>query len=423
MHTKCILVYAHKNHTINIGLTCDLQHMTAYKKIIANLALIFCATVLTLYTGSGLYQLFPTAPHIASIYEYTVWAAVMILLLARFLESRYHQLLRMMTYLLSGVFIIALGQVIYSSMLLLWDILYWTTWHNTTLFNRIGLCAAVLFFIACIDGSIWGKYRYTVHKKTLRFSDLPSAFDGFRIVQISDIHSGSFDDIERVQRGIDIVKEQDADLFVFTGDLVNNSAHEFRKRKPLFWQITAPYGQYSILWNHDYGDYVSWPSANAKAENLALLKQNHADIGRRLILDEHILLEKDGECIALAGVENRWDSFSRYGDLQKALSGIEPQLFTVLLSHDPSHRGKEVIQHPKYVHLTLSWHTHAMQMWFHIGKFRRSPIKYRYKRRAGLYEHAEKYLYINKWFGFLWLSARVGMWPEITVITLKKKTL
>ena len=182
-----------------------------------------------------------------------------------------------------------------------------------------------------------------------------------------------------------MLKEQAADMFVFTGDLVNNSAGEFERWKHIFDGITAPLGQYSILGNHDYGDYIAWDSHDEKQQNLEALKKHHADVGRRLLLNEHIVLERGEHKLIVAGVENRGDGFSRHGDIDKALHGVDEESFVVLLSHDPTHWEKIVKDHDKHVHVTLSGHTHAMQMGFNFSWFKRSPIKYRYKKWAGHY--------------------------------------
>lgn len=213
---------------------------------------------------------------------------------------------------------------------------------------------SLLFLLVCLYGMVWGKYRYTVKQETIEFADLPEAFDGITIVQVSDIHAGSFDNASRVARGIDIIKQQNADIFVFTGDLVNNTAHEFHQWKELFKDIIAPLGQFSILGNHDYGDYVGRPSPEEKANNIELLKKHHADLGRRLLLNEHLVIEKDGQQLVIAGVENWGDGFAKYGDLGKTLEGVRHDLFTLMLSHDPSHWDKQIISHDKHVHLTLS---------------------------------------------------------------------
>lgn len=282
---------------------------------------------------------------------------------------------------------------------------------------------ALLIFgliIALFIHGMWrGKYAYRVIRHNLSFDSLPAAFDGFRIVQISDVHAGSFTRPKAVQRGIDLIKQQQADLFVFTGDLVNNRAEEMAPWLSLFSQIRAPYGQFSVLGNHDYGDYVSWPSEAAKQQNLEQLKQYHADIGYRLLLDEHTLIRREGAELVLAGVENWGLGFGERGDLKKALAGAPPEAFKVLLSHDPSHWESEVKHYPSPVQLTLSGHTHGMQFGLETFGIKWSPVKYRYPHWAGLKETMGRVLNINRGFGFLGFSGRVGIWPEITVITLK----
>jgi predicted MPP superfamily phosphohydrolase len=252
------------------------------------------------------------------------------------------------------------------------------------------------------------------------FKDLPSAFDGFTITQLSDIHSGSFRDPEAVRRGVELVNAQRSDLFVFTGDLVNSLAAEFEPWISVFRQIEAPFGTYSILGNHDYGDYHQWDDEQDKQRNFEALKAHHATVGFRLLLDEHVTLEKDGEQIALLGVENWGLGFGQRGDLQKALKGLPAESFKVLLSHDPTHWDHQVKADPNPIQLTLSGHTHGMQVGVEIPGFRWSPVKYRYPKWAGLYEEAGRYLYINRGFGYLGFHGRVGIWPEITVLELRR---
>lgn len=285
-----------------------------------------------------------------------------------------------------------------------------------------GLAIAAVPFAGLLYGTLKGKYDYKIHKVKLTFPDLPQAFDGLKIVQISDIHSGSFDSHEAVAGGVELIEQQQADLVLFTGDLVNNLAEEIEPYKDLFRAIDAPLGKFAILGNHDYGDYVQWPSMEEKAANLSRLKQQHADMGYRLLLNERVALEKDGEQIQLAGVEN-WGKppFPPLGDLDKALEGIDSDAFTILMSHDPDHWEYKVRDHEKQVHLTLSGHTHGMQMGVEIpGILQWSPIKYKYPRWAGLYGEGEQYLYVNRGFGFLGYPGRAGIWPEITVIELSK---
>jgi uncharacterized protein len=266
-----------------------------------------------------------------------------------------------------------------------------------------------------------GKYDYKVHRHTLYFEDLPEAFDGFTITQLSDIHSGSFDNAEAVQRGIDLANAQKSDLFVFTGDLVNNVADEIEPYLSRFSQLKAPFGQYSVLGNHDYADYIQWDNAKAKAANLDKLKQHHKDLGYRLLLDEHIELEKNGQRITLVGVQNWGRGFIQVGDLDKALQGVDQKAFKVLLSHDPTHWEEIVRHHPANIHLTLSGHTHGAQFGVETDTLRWSPVKYRYLNWAGLMNNNNRYLYVNRGFGFLAFSGRLGIWPEITVIELKRK--
>ena len=287
--------------------------------------------------------------------------------------------------------------------------------------SEAAVLVAAVPFAAFLYAMLKGKYDYRVHKVTLFFEDLPPAFDGFTITQLSDIHSGSFDNTGAVQRGIDLAKAQKSDLFVFTGDLVNNVAWEIEPYLDRFGAIKAPYGQYSILGNHDYGDYIQWDSEKEKADNLERLKEHHQTLGYRLLLDEHVLLEKDGQQLALVGVQNWGRGFIQIGDLDKALRGLDPAVFKVCLSHDPTHWEEKIRFHPTTIHLTLSGHTHGAQMGVESDKFRWSPVQYRYLDWAGLANEKDRYLYVNRGFGFLAFSGRLGIWPEITVITLKKQ--
>jgi predicted MPP superfamily phosphohydrolase len=283
---------------------------------------------------------------------------------------------------------------------------------------------AMLMFVLTVTlfvyGIVKGKYAYRVIKHTLYFKDLPKSFDGFTITQISDVHAGSFKSPKGVQRGINLIKAQNSDLFVFTGDLVNNKAEEIEPWINYFSQIKAPYGQFSILGNHDYGDYIKWDSEAAKSANLQQLKLHHAELGFRLLLDEHVELYKNGEKIILAGVENWGIGFGERGDLKKALSGSNPSDFKILLSHDPTHWDNEVKDHPTKVALTLSGHTHGMQFGIEALGIKWSPVKYRYAHWAGIAEKNGRFLNINRGFGFIGFSGRVGIWPEITVIELKR---
>ncbi|MGY4537710.1 putative MPP superfamily phosphohydrolase [Mucilaginibacter sp. UYNi724] len=289
--------------------------------------------------------------------------------------------------------------------------------------SEIAILLAAIPFTAFFYAMLRGKYDYKVHRQTLYYDELPEAFDGFTITQLSDIHSGSFDNVKAMQHGIDLAKAQKSDLFVFTGDLVNNAAWEIEQYIDNFGAIKAPFGQFSILGNHDYGDYIAWESEQAKHDNLAKLKQHHAELGYRLLLDENVVIEKGGQKIALVGVENWGEGFVQKGDLDRALKGADLNAFKILLSHDPTHWEKKVRYHPVDVHLTLSGHTHGAQFGIEAAGLKWSPVKYRYLDWAGLVNNKNRYLYVNRGFGFLAFSGRLGIWPEITVITLKKRSV
>jgi uncharacterized protein len=287
--------------------------------------------------------------------------------------------------------------------------------------SEIAILVAAVPFTGLLYGMFKGKYDFRLHKETFYFDDLPEAFDGFTITQISDIHSGSFDNAGAVQRGIDIAKAQNSDLFVFTGDLVNNAAWEIEPYIEMFKQLKSPHGQFSILGNHDYGDYIEWNSEQEKAANLEKLKGQHKKLDYRLLLNENVEIEKNGQKISLIGVQNWGRGFIQMGDLDKALEGVDKNAFKILLSHDPTHWEEKVRYHPTKIHLTLAGHTHGAQFGVEAGKLRWSPVQYRYLDWAGPMEQNGRNLYVNRGFGFLAFSGRLGIWPEVTVITLKKK--
>ncbi|TXD49629.1 metallophosphoesterase [Polaribacter sp. IC073] len=287
--------------------------------------------------------------------------------------------------------------------------------------SQIALGLAAIPFASFIYGIVQGKYNYKVLKYQLTFKDLPEAFDGFTITQISDIHSGSFTNKEKIRYGVDLINEQKSDIMLFTGDIVNNKADEMDNWMDVFDKLAAKEGKYSILGNHDYGDYMDWDNPQDKIDNFQKVKDIHQKIGFDLLLDEHRYLEKDGQKIALVGVENWGKGFNQAGDLQRAASGIKQEDFKILMSHDPSHWEYKVKQDPLHYHLTLSGHTHGLQMGIEIpGWLKWSPSKYVYKQWAGLYEEAGRYINVNRGFGYHAFPGRVGIWPEITVIELKK---
>lgn len=287
---------------------------------------------------------------------------------------------------------------------------------------RVTLLAGLVLWLSLFWG-IRNQYRYQIRRIKLQFDTLPIAFKGLKIVQISDIHSGSFQDREAVSKGIDLILKEQADLILFTGDLVNNVAKEILLYKDLFRKLKAPMGVYSILGNHDYGDYVAWPSEEVKKENLEALKRHHAGMGWRLLMNENRVFVREGDSLALLGIEN-WSAkgrFPKYGNLRKAYEGLSPDQpsFKILMSHDPSHWDAEVRTQYPDIDLTLSGHTHGMQFGIRLpGGIQWSPIQYFYKQWAGLYQQGQQYLYVNVGFGFLGYPGRLGILPEITVFEL-----
>lgn len=287
--------------------------------------------------------------------------------------------------------------------------------------SELDMAVAGFVLLSLLYGMTGGRHRYKVHRITLKFPDLPGAFDGFTITQLSDIHAGSFTSRKGVEKGIDLVNKQNSDLLLFTGDLVNNKASEMYPWMETFAKLKATYGKYSVLGNHDYGDYTRWASEEQKTANLVSLKKVHKDIGFKLLLNDSVKIHKDGQSIALIGVEN-WGKggFHKYGSLTHAVANVADDEFKILMSHDPSHWEAKTLEHEKHINLALAGHTHGMQFGVELFGFQWSPVKYVYPQWAGLYQKHGKYLYVNRGFGFLGFKGRLGIWPEITVITLKK---
>tara|TARA_R110001583_G_scaffold110161_1_gene259113 strand:- start:3538 stop:4767 length:1230 start_codon:yes stop_codon:yes gene_type:complete len=291
--------------------------------------------------------------------------------------------------------------------------------------SMIAMGIAAIPFGALLYGMYRGKYNFQVLKYKMEFDDLPDAFDGFQITQISDVHSGSFDNPKKIEYAIDLINKQQSNVILFTGDMVNNKAEEMGPWKETFARLEAKDGKFSILGNHDYGDYVDWETPELKSKNLEDLKVLQREIGFDLLLNESRYLSKGDDKIALVGVEN-WGrgGFKKAGDLSKAAEAIAKDDFKILMSHDPSHWEDVVISDDYHYHLTLSGHTHGMQFGIEIpGWVKWSPIKWRYKYWAGIYEEMGQFINVNRGFGFLGYPGRVGIWPEISVITLKKKSL
>lgn len=270
---------------------------------------------------------------------------------------------------------------------------------------------------------IGNRYKYQIKKVGIKFPNLPKAFSGLKIVQISDIHSGSFDNPDAVNKGVQMALDLKPDIIFFTGDLVNDRSTEMTAvYQKIFAQLKAPMGVYSILGNHDYGDYVQWDTPEAKSANLDLLKKIHADMGWKLMMNEHVVFENGDDKIAIVGIEN-WGAkahFPKYGSMQKAYEGLPEKNipFQILLSHDPSHWTAEVRPIYPNIDLTLSGHTHGMQFGIEIPWLKWSPVQYIYKQWAGLYTEGKQKLYVNRGFGFLGYQGRFGILPEITLIEL-----
>lgn len=290
--------------------------------------------------------------------------------------------------------------------------------------SQIGMGLAAVPFLSLIYGIFEGRYNYKVIKQRIFFPDLPDAFDGFRITQISDVHSGSFDNPDKINYAIDLVNEQDSDIILFTGDIVNTHAKEMLPWIDAFNRIKKhEYGKFSVLGNHDYGEYITWPTEKDKADNFQNIKDLYGKIDFKLLLNEHTFIEKGSDKIALVGVENWGHNFKQAGDLNKAAQHVKKEDFKILMSHDPSHWEHQVQHHEKHFHLTLSGHTHGMQFGIEIpGYFKWSLAQYVYKQWAGLYENLGRYVYVNRGFGYHAYPGRVGIMPEITVIELKKGT-
>lgn len=288
--------------------------------------------------------------------------------------------------------------------------------------SQLALGISAIPFSSFLYGIIKGRYNYKVIKYQLFFDDLPESFDGFTITQISDIHSGSFTNHEKIQYGVDLINQQESDLLLFTGDIVNNKATEMDNWIDVFKELKAPYGKYSVLGNHDYGEYNEWKTPEDKEANFQAIKDIHPKIGFDLLLNESRAIEKDGQKIQLIGVENWGKQFKKAGDLKLASRYVNQDDFKILMSHDPSHWELEVKEDNFNYQLTLSGHTHGLQFGIEIpGFIKWSPSKYVYKQWAGLYQEFGRTINVNRGFGYHAFPGRVGIWPEITVIELKKK--
>jgi predicted MPP superfamily phosphohydrolase len=286
--------------------------------------------------------------------------------------------------------------------------------------TKAALVATAVPFGAMAYGVISGAHDYRIRRVTVKLPNLPKSFDGIRIGQLSDIHSGSFWNKTAVKGGVEMMLKEKTDVIFFTGDLVNNESSEVREYVEIFNKLKAPMGVFSVTGNHDYGDYYNWESKEAKEENFRNLVRAHKEMGYDILMNEHRTLEQSGDKIAILGIENwgagRW---TKYGQIDKAYAGTEEASVKLLLSHDPSHWDAQVRPNYKDIDLAFAGHTHGFQFGIEVPGFKWSPSQYVYKQWAGLYKEENQYLYVNRGFGYLGYPGRIGMPPEITVIELK----
>jgi predicted MPP superfamily phosphohydrolase len=325
------------------------------------------------------------------------------------------------SYLVSVVLGLYIGKLVASVFLLIDDVRRLILWGapRSLFLSWLGLGLGTLIFASLVYG-FSNKYNYKLYRVRLAFTNLPISFKGLKIIQLSDIHSGSLANPAAVNKGIDLILAEKPDLILFTGDLVNDQAREVGEYQAIFGRLQAPMGVFSTLGNHDYGDYTGWESVEAKKANLDRLKQIQMEMGWRLLMNEHVLFEKGGEQIALMGIEN-WSAkarFPKYGRMDLAYPGTEKIPFKILMSHDPSHWDAEVRPHYPDIDLMLSGHTHGMQFGIELPGFKWSPVRFVYKQWAGLYAEGRQRLYVNRGYGFIGYPGRFGILPEITVIEL-----
>jgi hypothetical protein len=286
--------------------------------------------------------------------------------------------------------------------------------------SMIGIVVAAIPFVSIFHGIFRGRFNFKVNKETLRFDNLPKSFDGIKVLQFSDMHIGSFyGNEEKIEAAVELMNSQEPDIVLFTGDMVNNSAFELDRFIDILSKIKATIGKYSILGNHDYGEYVAWNSEEEKRKNFESLISKHKECGFNILLNENDTININGENISIIGIEN-WGlpPFPQYGDFRKAAKGTENSLFKILLSHDPSHWDAEILNKTD-IDLTLSGHTHGFQFGIKIPGFHWSPVKYKYPRWSGLYYENNQYLYVNIGLGYIAFPGRVGSPPEIALFELK----
>ncbi len=406
--------------------------------------LIAILILLDLYVFSAIRSLSASAlPRTKSIIFYSYWFLTLITIcMILFLTFSDPKLISRVTrsYLLAIIIGLTVSKIAAATFFLIDDIRRLVQWlvakfmftntetsqinddkiSRSVFLSWVGVAAGGTLFGSLLYG-FSNKYNYTIKRVKLSYANLPKAFKGFKIIHISDIHAGSFTNKKAVQHGVDLILGEKADMAIFSGDMVNDRATEMQDYMDVFGKIKAPFGVFSTLGNHDYGDYVQWPFQGvSKEQNLENLKKVHADLGWKLMMNEHAVLQKDGDEIALIGIEN-WGAKARFpklGDLKKAAAGTDKYPFKILISHDPSHWDAQVRPLFPDIDLTVSGHTHGMQYGVDIPGFQWSPVQYVYKQWKGLYENGKQKLYVNPGYGFIGYPGRVGILPEITVIEL-----
>ena len=353
-------------------------------------------------------------------------------LLYRQIDPKTFQNLRL--YITTAFFVLFIGKLFASAFLLVEDLRRLVVWvinlfpavedkysaSRSDFMKKTAIVAGAIPVASMTFGIISGAHDYRVRKRVITSPNLPKAFDGIRVAQISDIHTGSFFNKIAVQGGVDMLNAEKPDIAFFTGDLVNNKSEEAKEYLDIFKKVSAPLGVYSVMGNHDYGDYAEWSSAQAKQKDIRNLHDMHAYMGYDLLLNENRTIKIDGEQIAILGCEN-WGAgrFSKYGDMTKTVEGLQEQPYRILLSHDPSHWDAQIRPEYSNIDLMLAGHTHGMQFGIEIGDFRWSPAKYQYKQWADLYQEGNQYLYVNRGYGFIGYPGRIGILPEITILELK----
>lgn len=416
-------------------------------KLKLGLSLMLVVLLLDLYSWQAVKTIFRKRPQpflnfIKSIhFGFTVIALVLIF--GQFFINGLEMSKMFRTYAAAFIFIVYLSKLLVCTFLFADDIIRFVKWirlkvtkkpavtkvddegrtkiSRAKFISQTGMIAGAAPLILLSKGIIKGAYDYRIHQVPLYLPKLPSAFNGLKIVQVSDIHSGSFFNKDAVKRGIDMIRDARPDLIFFTGDLVNSKTEESYDYADIFSQIKAPMGVFSIFGNHDYGDYVQWDSPEAKRKNLEDLVQVHKDLGWHLMRNENVTLDKGMQRIGLVGVENWGDRgrFQKFGDIDKAKNGLPDVPVKLLLSHDPSHFDSIVSVNHKDIDATFSGHTHGFQFGIEMGNIRWSPSQYIYPHWAGLYNVGGQQLYVNRGFGFLGYPGRVGILPEITVFELR----